>query len=120
MLLLSGGEILIIKNKNICGGTPTISGTRIPVTLVLANIRDEVAFEDICNDYHITLEDIRDSLKYAMNDIECKDTLRGLIYKYKNELKEIEIESTRVSGDEFMKGQVDMLASVLNELERIC
>lgn len=78
MLLLRREETLIIKDKKICGGVPIIKGTRIPVTLVLANIRDEVCFEDIMDDYHITLEDIRDSLEYAIyqlqlcNSIECE------------------------------------------------
>lgn len=111
---------MIVENKKICGGNPTVSGTRIPVTLVLANIRNEVTFEDICDDCHITLEDIRDCLKFAMNNIECKGSLRELIERYKKELKEIEIESARVAGDEFMDGQADILSSVIKELERIC
>ena len=70
LLLLRSEEILIIKDKKICGGVPIIRGTRIPVTLILANIRDEVCFEDIIEDYHITLEDIRDCLEYAVNQID--------------------------------------------------
>lgn len=61
---------MIIRDLKICGGVPTIKGTRIPVTLILANIRDEVSFEDICQDYHITLDDIRDSLEYAIGKIQ--------------------------------------------------
>jgi len=49
---------MIVKNSKICGGDPIIKGTRIPVALVLANIRDEVCFNDICQEYHITLEDL--------------------------------------------------------------
>ncbi len=66
---------MIIKDKKICGGVPIISGTRIPVTLVLNNIRDEVCFEDIIEDYKITLEDIRDCLKYATNQINLCENI---------------------------------------------
>lgn len=61
---------LIVKDIKICGGVPTIKGTRIPVELILANIRDEVCFDDICQDYHITLDDIKDSLEYAIKMIK--------------------------------------------------
>lgn len=57
---------MIIKDFNICGGVPTIKGTRIPVEVILYNIRDEVSFEEICQDYHITVENIRECIDYAI------------------------------------------------------
>jgi len=33
-----------------CRGVPIIKGTRIPITLVLANICDDICFDDICQD----------------------------------------------------------------------
>lgn len=61
---------MIIKDSKICSGVPIIKGTRIPITLVLANICDEICFDDICQDYHITKEDIRDSIDYAIKVIQ--------------------------------------------------
>lgn len=56
---------MIVKDKNICGGCPTIKGTRIPVLVVLTNIKDEVSFSEICNTYGITRKDIKDCIDYA-------------------------------------------------------
>lgn len=64
------GVKLIVKDPKICGGVPIIKGTRIPVALILANICDEVYFDDICQDYHITKEDIIDSIDYAIKVIQ--------------------------------------------------
>ena len=61
---------MIIKDKNICGGSPTIKGTRITVGVVLANIRDEVSFVEICEDYHITKQDIIDCFNYVIKKME--------------------------------------------------
>lgn len=57
---------MIIQDKNICGGCPTIKGTRITVSVILANVRDEVPFQEICEDYGITKEDIMDCVDYAI------------------------------------------------------
>ena len=48
--LLKWGAKLIVKDSKICGGVPIIKGTRIPITLVLANICDDICFDDICQD----------------------------------------------------------------------
>lgn len=57
---------MIVQDKKICGGCPTIKGTRIVVSVILANVRDEVPFEEICVDYGITKEDIKDCIDYAI------------------------------------------------------
>ena len=61
---------MIIKDSRICGSDPTIKGTMIPVTLILYNIRDGVSFEEICQDYHITVKDIRECIEYAIKKIQ--------------------------------------------------
>lgn len=61
---------MIIKDSRICGGTPTIKGTRIPATLILYNIKDGVSFEEICQEYHITVKDIRDCIDYVIKIIQ--------------------------------------------------
>ncbi len=59
-------EKLIVQDKNICGGCPTIKETRITVSVILSNIRDEIPFKDICIDYGITKEDIKECIDYAI------------------------------------------------------
>ena len=54
---------MIVKDKNICGDCPTIKGTRIPIYVVLANIKDESSFSKICNTYGITRKDIKDCIR---------------------------------------------------------
>lgn len=56
---------MIVKDKNICGDCPTIKGTRIPIYVVLANIKDESSFSKICNTYGITRKDIKDCINYV-------------------------------------------------------
>lgn len=64
---------MIVEKKKICGGCPTIKGTRITVSIVLANIRDGVTFNEICEDYHISKEDIMDCLDYAIYRLDKYD-----------------------------------------------
>lgn len=61
---------MIIKDKNICGGNPIIKGTRITVAVVLANVRDGIPFAEICDDYHITKQDITDCFDYVIKKVE--------------------------------------------------
>ncbi len=46
-------------------GKPVVSGTRVPVDLVLAQLGSGMTFEEVVEQYHITLEDIRAVLSYA-------------------------------------------------------
>lgn len=46
-------------------GKPVVSGTRVPVDLVLAQLGSGMTFEEVTEQYHITLEDIRAVLSYA-------------------------------------------------------
>lgn len=60
---------MIVQDKSICGGCPTIKGTRITVSVILSNIRDEVPFQEICEEYRITKEDIMDCVDYAIRNL---------------------------------------------------
>lgn len=55
----------IVIDKNIRHGKPVIRGTRVPVDLVLGSLAGGMSFEDICEDYEITEEDIRAAIEYA-------------------------------------------------------
>jgi uncharacterized protein (DUF433 family) len=58
------------QNKKF-GGNPVIRGTRIPVSLILANLADGMSSEEILKEYPtLTSEDIRAALLYAITLVE--------------------------------------------------
>lgn len=55
----------ISVNENIRFGKPTISGTRVPVDLILGKLADGMTYEEVIAEYEITREDILAVLNYA-------------------------------------------------------
>jgi len=55
----------ISVNPNVCHGKPCIKGTRVMVSVVLANVAVGEPFESIMSGYHIAREDIQAALHYA-------------------------------------------------------
>jgi uncharacterized protein (DUF433 family) len=55
----------ISVNPNVCHGKPCIRGTRVLVSVVLADVAAGDAFESIMTGYHITREDIQAALFFA-------------------------------------------------------
>jgi uncharacterized protein (DUF433 family) len=61
----------IAVDPEICGGRPTIAGTRMRVTDILAMLAEGVSEEVILADFpYVKLEDIRASLAYAASMTE--------------------------------------------------
>lgn len=53
------------------GGVPCISGTRIPVTTVVAMVAEGVSVEQIIADFpQLHTEDIREALRYAATAVD--------------------------------------------------
>ena len=46
-------------NPDIMGGKPVIKGTRVPVEVIVGGLAGGMAFEEVCKEYRITLEDIK-------------------------------------------------------------
>ena len=60
------GHPRIAIDPAICGGRPTIAGTRMRVTDILEAMASGVSQEEIVQDFpYVTLEDIRACLAYA-------------------------------------------------------
>jgi uncharacterized protein (DUF433 family) len=55
----------IIIDKHIRHGKPVIRGTRVPVDIVLGSLAGGMSYDEICEDYQITVEDIRAAIHYA-------------------------------------------------------
>ncbi len=55
----------ISVDESVRFGRPVISGTRVPVDLVLARLASGLSFEELCEEYGLTDETIRAALAYA-------------------------------------------------------
>ena len=56
----------ITVDPNICHGKACITGTRIPVSVILDNLSSGSTYDEIINAYpSLKVEDIRAALKYA-------------------------------------------------------
>jgi len=78
----------IIKNPDICGGSPTVLGTRISVRLIASRIKIGDTSEDILRDYpHLTLAQIHDAISYYFDHKEeiekelLESTIREIMKK---------------------------------------
>lgn len=61
----------IAVDPEICGGRPTIAGTRMRVTDILAMLAEGVGEDEIVADFpYVKLEDIRACLAYAASIAE--------------------------------------------------
>jgi uncharacterized protein (DUF433 family) len=63
----------ISVNEKIRFGKPVISGTRVPVYLILGKLAGGMTYEEIMAEYEITREDILAVLDYAAKPISCEE-----------------------------------------------
>lgn len=49
---------------------PVIKNTRIPVSLIIAYLKDEMTFEEICEEYKLTGEDIEKAMEYVIEILD--------------------------------------------------
>ena len=74
----------IVRNPEICGGQPTIRGTRVLVLDILDWIQEGSSFEAIIDNFPaVTVEDIKEIIAYA------KDMISGEIISYGSDRSEI-------------------------------
>jgi uncharacterized protein (DUF433 family) len=60
----------ISVSPNVCHGKPCIKGTRVLVSVVLADVAVEEPFETIMSGYHIAREDIQAATLFAADTAE--------------------------------------------------
>lgn len=53
------------------GGMPTIRNTRIPVSLVVACLKDEMTFQEISDEYKLAPEDIEAAMEYVIEILDA-------------------------------------------------
>ncbi len=55
----------IVIDKNIRNGKPVIRGTRVPVDIILGSLAGGMSYQEVCEDYEITEDDIKAAIEYA-------------------------------------------------------
>ena len=55
----------INSHQGILGGKPVITGTRVPVDLILGQLASGMTTEEVGYEYHLTPEQVRAALGYA-------------------------------------------------------
>ena len=64
----SFAQIQIDEKK--LGGMPVIKNTRIPVSLIIACLKDEMTFQEISEEYKLTQEEIQKAMEYAIEILD--------------------------------------------------
>ncbi len=62
----------ISVDEKIRFGKPVISGTRIPVDLIIGKLAGGMTYKEIMDEYEITREDILAVLNYAAKALSCE------------------------------------------------
>jgi len=63
----------ISVDEKIRFGKPVISGTRIPVDLIIGKLAGGMTYEEVIAEYEITREDILAALNYAAKTISSEE-----------------------------------------------
>ena len=66
----------IVVDSKIRFGKPIIQGTRVPVDLVVGKIAGGMTFQEVADEYGISLEDVRAALSYAASILTAEE-VRG-------------------------------------------
>lgn len=62
----------IIDNPEIHGGQPILSGTRIPVAIIIGSLAGGMTFEEVMTEYAVTKEQILVCLTYCSELLNCE------------------------------------------------
>lgn len=58
-------------DEKILNGMPVIKNTRIPVSLIVACLKDEMTFGEICEEYKLTREEIETAMEYVIEILDA-------------------------------------------------
>ena len=68
----------IVRDPEICGGQPTVRGTRVLVTVILDYLREGYSFDEILESFpSITRQDIQEIIAYAKDMISGEVIIHG-------------------------------------------
>lgn len=55
----------IVIDEDIRHGKPVIKSTRVPIDIILGSLAGGMSYQEVCEDYEITEDDIRAAIEYA-------------------------------------------------------
>ena len=55
----------IVIDKDLRHGKPVIRGTRVPIDIILGALAGGMSYQEVCEDYEITEDDIKAAIEYA-------------------------------------------------------
>jgi uncharacterized protein (DUF433 family) len=55
----------IVIDEDIRHGKPVIKGTRVPIDIILGSLAGAMSYQEVCEDYEITEDDIKAAIEYA-------------------------------------------------------
>jgi uncharacterized protein (DUF433 family) len=55
----------IVIDEDIRHGKPVIKGTRVPIDIILGSLAGGMSYQEVCEDYEITEDDIKAAIEYA-------------------------------------------------------
>lgn len=61
----------IKMDRSVLSGMPVIKNTRIPVSLILYCLKDDMSIKEICDTYKLTTEDIERAMDYAIELLDA-------------------------------------------------
>ena len=68
----------IVRDPEICGGQPTVRGTRVLVTVILDYLREGYSFDEILESFpSIARQDIQETIAYAKDMISGEVIIHG-------------------------------------------
>lgn len=62
-------------DSDIHHGKPVISGTRVPVSLVIGSLASGMSLEEVIKEYELTIEQLQAALAYAANLVAQTDAI---------------------------------------------
>lgn len=60
----------IVIDPSIQHGKPVIAGTRVPVNRVIGGLAGGMSFDEVCQEYGLTADDVRAALEFAGELVE--------------------------------------------------
>ncbi len=54
----------------VCHGKPVLTGTRVPVAIVLGSLAGGMSYDEVQEEYSVSIEDIRAAISYAAELVE--------------------------------------------------
>lgn len=64
--IIKNHDTAVSMNKNVLGSTPAIKGTRIPISLIIACLRDGMTLDEISSAYNISIEKIETAMSFVI------------------------------------------------------